>query len=267
MSTPLLGTHLPVDQTTLRRQCEVDHIPMTELHALYGYGPRDIYLYQKCAAWGIKPFRPPGKYDHLKAIPLSDDQKQLVIGSLLGDGSAYVNQRNLPEHGVILRMTQGEDQFDYLVWKMDQMAPFVVRDQPQTYQQTKWSTKKRHVVDTISHPGITPYWRAFYATGAKGVTLEVLQELGPRGLAIWLMDDGSFARKSGWINLATHSFSMDDNDLIAQWFQDAFGIEARMYPLRKLDKWFLCFNRPAVERIRALTSEYFFPPLRYKLGL
>lgn len=258
--------HQKPDPDILRHQCEVEHIPIKVLFPLYGYKSKtDLYAY--CKAWGITPFREPGPYDHIRAIDLTPEQHQIVLGAILGDASILVYKDSTPDWLCPMRLTQGQGQEAYLEWKKEKLSLYFPRAEPKRYVNTGLGAGTvRLEYNSIPHPAFTMYRKLFYPGGKKHLSLEILNRLEPQGIAVWLMDDGSFNKPSGWIQIASHSFSREENEMTAQWFWDRWRIQPFVYQLRSRGLWFLEFNRPAVQALVPLVRDYFFPPLLYKLG-
>lgn len=253
----------------LRCQCEIDMIPITDLTALYGYS--DVSnLYYWCRLWGIQPYRHPRPYDHLRKQDLSPTQHQIVMGTLLGDGSIgrHSDRENAGEFLVI---AHGQRQRDYLEWKKKKLEPFIVADEPAVAKQFGFSAHTnalRYTYHSITHPAFVEYYRMFYPTGIKRITRPILERLNEVALAFWLMDDGSFHRTRGYIHISTNAFEPDDLEVTAQWFKDEIlGIAPYIHSAGREFQYSLAFNRAATDRLRPLVQPHFFSPLLYKLGV
>ena len=57
-----------------------------------------------------------------------------------------------------------------------------------------------HAIDfaTKTHPVFNHYRILFYNSGRKKITNEILEQLNPRSLAIWICDDGSYENRQGY---------------------------------------------------------------------
>src|SRR5437773_1725000 len=110
---------------------------------------------------------------------LTDDQLQLVLGSGLGDGSI----RKVGAHTATFRVGHGVDQKDYLRWKHEMLAPF---------SRAISRTGNGFGFDTLAMPALLDLWAELYADGRRAAAASALDRLGPKGLAAWYGDDGSF---------------------------------------------------------------------------
>jgi len=62
----------------------------------------------------------------------------------------------------------------------------------------------------------------FYVLNTKIVPINIYDLLTPRGLAFWIMDNGS--RQGAGLYLSTYSFSNEDMDRLMFTLQDKFGL-------------------------------------------
>jgi recombination protein RecA len=110
---------------------------------------------------------------------LTDDQRQVLLGGGLGDGSI----RPTGAHAAHFRIGHGVAQKDYLGWKHAMLAPF-----------SRAITRVGNGVgfDTLSMPALLDLHRELYAEGRRAAAATALDRLDARALAVWYGDDGSF---------------------------------------------------------------------------
>jgi hypothetical protein len=96
----------------------------------------------------------------------------------------------------------------------------------------------------------------FYPEGKKVVTKEILDQIGPLGLAVWFMDDGKvdFGIRYSYnptpdIVICTDSFTKQECEIIREWFLEVFQIESRVIKN--------CKGQPRI-RIKSTSVENFF---------
>ncbi len=246
----------------LRHQLEVERRSVTELTKEYGYsGVSNLYYW--CRKWGINPDGRPSA--DLRKIPLTPEQDQVVAGSLLGDG--YINgHANRADPGYHLVIGHGYKQRAYLEWKKAKLAPFITRDEPDVRTQLPESHSPGamfYLYRTISHPVFAEYKRLFYPEGKRRLSQEMLDRLGYPGLAIWIMDDGSYS--NGAIQLATNAFPLEDVELAADWFRTLTDERVTIAPHRP-GQYTLYLRRKAVDNLRPWLRPHFCESLLYKLG-
>ena len=187
-----------------------------------------------------------------RSSPLTELQRDLVIGSLLGDG--YLMPTTA---GYCFRVSHGAQQQDYVDWKFRFISD-LVRTAPR-------ASGRSYYFRTVTHPEFSGLRQAFYAPSArKGIPLSLLgQGLTAFGLAIWFMDDGAADRNQ--LRLNTQSFSREENLIVAEFLHAKFGIAARLN--RDKDRYRLRIGADDVRRFVDLVAPHVIPSMQYKLPL
>lgn len=190
-------------------------------------------------------------YREIKKTKFSEKQKDLIIGSLLGDGSITIgkdckNARFVERHS--------ESQKDYLVWKRNLLKPFtksklnVTDPSEHVISGVSCNTQRNYMFSTISHPHLTEIRNIFYNNNRKIVPENINHMLNDFSFMVWLCDDGCFTyRKNGAIyrlDLHTESFTLEENMFLCRILQDRynpnFRINSRMYKSGKA--YYLCLS-------------------------
>ena len=188
---------------------------------------------------------------HARETPLNSLQRELVVGSLLGD--AYLMPTTV---GYCFRINHGLQQRAYVDWKFKLLAKYV-RTPPR-------ESGNCYYFRTVTHPEFSLYRKFFYSNSRKIVPVELLYEqFTGFSLAVWLMDDGAADGKQ--VRLNTQSFSLNENEALVSFLRAKLGIEAHLnldkgrYRLRIIDA--------SMERLRNLIEPHVIPSMLYKLPL
>jgi len=169
-----------------------------------------------------------------REISLSSLQRELIVGSLLGD--AYLMPTT---SGFCFRVNHGKQQREYVDWKFRMLAE-LVRTPPR-------ESGKCYYFRTVTHPEFSRYREYFYSGRRKIVPIELLQEQFTEfSLAVWLMDDGAVDRRQ--VRLNTQSFSLIENEVLLSFLRAKFGIEARLN--RDKDRCRLRVNDASIQRFK-----------------
>ena len=188
---------------------------------------------------------------HARETPLSSLQRELIIGSLLGD--AYLMPTTA---GYCFRVNHGKQQRAYVDWKFKLLAGYV-RTPPR-------ESGNCYYFRTVTHPEFSLYRKFFYSNSRKVVPIELLDEqFTGFSFAVWLMDDGAADRKQ--MRLNTQSFSLNENELLISFLRAKFGIEARLN--RDKDRYRLRIMDASMERLKSLIEPHVIPNMLYKLPL
>jgi recombination protein RecA len=198
---------------------------------------------------------------------LSDQQFQVVLGSLMGDGNLSPNRRD--RNGVRFRMGHGAKQVEYLEWKtalLDNIKHSVSEN-----------AKGARFVDFTPLPELAELQRAVYlGDGKKFVSEEYLKALTPLALAIWYMDDGSFAVRSkglqertaggsGRIEICVEAMSEGSRVRLRDYLCDTHGLDVRLRQAGQAGKAVLTFSTAATAKFQELVAPYMAPSMEYKL--
>ena len=155
------------------------------------------------------------------SLPIvTDYQKSIVFGYVLGDGYLYENGR--------LQVEQGSDQEEFVCWLYNQLGNVVsgeVKAVPKTQSVTKkQSYARRFYTKTVFQDFVS----LFYIPGIerrKILPKNFEQFLDATVLAIWFMCDGTkylSGKKGAYINAT--SFSEQEHSQIQQALKNVFGL-------------------------------------------
>jgi recombination protein RecA len=138
----------------------------------------------------------------MRAVPFTQRQKDIALGSLLGD--AYLRPSG---NSCALSFAHGEKQRAYLEWKLSEFENFVATKQFYSHETNFHGNAPTSSFSTISHPYLSELRALCYPGGEKHVSLEWLNLLSPLSLAVWYMDDGFLNRRYGTVVLCTNCFT------------------------------------------------------------
>ena len=211
----------------------------------------------------------------LEQCELSDIQKQIVVGCLLGD--SHLNKRKTSS----ISFTNSRKQLDYLTYKKDCLGSLFA-----TYRKTKNS--RHDLVEIKSIGDIVRFtskevvalneFRDFkYAkinTAYTKVDSVLLNKyLSPISLAFFVMDDGSISsykcktidKTNNYIYLHTEAFDLETNNLIVNVIHSKFDIQGKVCKTKGY--YYISFDSLNSKKLIDLIKDYIHPSMTYKLGL
>src|SRR5215470_6212055 len=198
---------------------------------------------------------------------LSTQQLQLILGSLMGDGCLSPNTRS--RSGTRFRMGHGAKQAAYLDWKIEMLGNIPCSR----------STNAKGAVFADVHPlpELAELHEAVYfGDGRKHLSWEYLKALTPLALAVWYMDDGSFALRSkgmqertrggtGRIEICVEAMSPGSRERLVDYLRDSRGLDVRLTARGARRQSFLRFSTASTEKFQRLVAPYIHPSMEYKL--
>jgi hypothetical protein len=104
----------------------------------------------------------------------------------------------------------------------------------------------------------------FYVVNVKKVPSNIYELLTPRGLAFWIMDDGS--RQDSGLHISVYAFTNEDVDKLMFTLQDKFNFRCSIHYNRDKKPRIYIFKE-SMDNLRNLVKPYFIKEMLYKLGL
>ena len=196
-------------------------------------------------------------------LELNELENQVILGSLLGDGSL-----NLPRNWPYFHERKKEAHHDYLKWKsqvLTRFSPKVVPPKKGGFPGSSTMVGFR----TLCSPAFMPYYWDFYGSGTKRVPpLQALNHVGPLALAVWYMDDGSLSGGSGGsaLTLHTEGFSLEDQLILQRWFEENWSLFSKVHPIKRkeISLYQLKMYGNSMRRFLKVTELFIQPIMRYK---
>jgi len=203
----------------------------------------------------------------MQAVPhhLSALQWEVVLGGVMGDGALSPTRSG---HGARFRWGHGEKQAEYGDWKASLFANLSVSR----------SMNARGAVfhDVQPLPELAELRRAVYVGGKKVLSEDYLKVLTPLSLAVWYMDDGSFALRakgvqertrdgSGRAEICVEAMSIDTRERLRSYLADTWGIAASLVHRGARGTAALVFSKDETAKLHALIAPFVHPAMEYKL--
>lgn len=190
---------------------------------------------------------------------LSPIQEQVLLGTLLGDGSCYPNKPKSHINGICL--SHSAKQRDYI--------NHLIRLLGDTYKSTRNTTSGYGSVmlsvNTKCDKRTQLCYDIAYRDYKKKVNSSWLRKLNSLGIAIWYMDDGSLIKGiSDRCMFSTDGFSEEENGLICKFFNDR-GYECY---LAKNGRGGVFIKMTPAGTINLFTDirQHIIPSLQYKIS-
>jgi len=190
---------------------------------------------------------------------LSYEQEQILIGTVLGDGGLYKSNKNGGEY--CLQISHSTKFRKYLEHKAEKFDVFFscIFD---CFRDDSYLS----IFRTVYHPLFSEYAKKFYKKGFKVLPMGLVNKLDPLGIAVWFMDDGYYSDNgySGVVGLCTHNFSENENNKIAGWFNERFGIDFRVTKQREYF-YLKTGKKNNVNKFMDIVRPYIVKSMAYKL--
>jgi hypothetical protein len=192
-----------------------------------------------------------------RQIKLSSNEKQILLGSLLGD--MYCRIRKMCKNAHI-EESHSKKQENYLSWKIDNLKSMSFN-----LRETRLGTM--HCESRV-YPILKYYHKLFYNHGKKRVNRRILDKLSALGLAVWYMDDGSYSKRDKNSRIYTNGFSYEENVIIQKWFEEKWSFYSKVYSCLKRGKrfYFIAFNVGETKKLIKSIGSHVHKSMKYKMG-
>lgn len=212
---------------------------------------------------------------------LSQIQKDLLFGSLLGDGHLSPNQNGTEFR---YRINHCAKDVKYIYQKFDILGDIV--ESPPTYYELpedKRTNKsyKRYFFNTIHTPALRFYWGMFYRKvkkedGSVGFTKvvptkeQIIANLTPQAMAWWFMDDGSAKDpfKTTAMRISTDGFPLEQQNRLCNAIQERYDL--KIYAQTKNKKkgiYNIYIPAPSAEKFVNIIKPFVIDTMHYKIPL
>ena len=152
---------------------------------------------------------------------LSKNCKEIILGSLLGDGSlrihkSYKNARFSFRHSV--------NQKEYFFWKAGQLKEISGESSIWRQKADGFGGEKLRY-QSLALESLTELYRLTHKGNQLIIRRKWLNELTPLSLAIWWLDDGSLIGNGKRGVICTDPFSLKDQKTLARYFLKVWGVK------------------------------------------
>jgi len=200
--------------------------------------------------------------DRKSKLRLTNKQRSLLVGTLLGDGHLETQSQGRTYR---LKVEHSISQREYTDWLYEQFKDFVHGNIYVKSRQVKGKTFTSCGFTTYSLGLFRFYAHQFYKEREKLIPKTIKKLIDPLALAVWFMDDGSLksAKHKTYIIHAL-GYKKGDLELVKRVFRSKFGIEVKIH--RQYDKWRLYVASESAEEFKRLIKPHIIPAMEYKLG-
>jgi len=200
------------------------------------------------------------------SIKLPSEVEEMLTGIILGD--AHIDRRTSTSNSKLVYAQTAVAHKEYFDYVLSFFLPFCVKNYKPLSRLIKDNrTKKTYSAisfTTMQLPCFNKYRDLFYELKVKRVPDNIYELLTPRGLAFWLMDDGS--RHGSGVHIGVYAFSNTDVDKLMFTLQDKFNLRCSIHYNRDKKPRIYIFKE-SMETLISLVKPYFIKEMLYKLGL
>jgi len=161
---------------------------------------------------------------------LSDKCKEIIFGSLLGDGSLKIHE---PYKNPRFSFRHTIKQQEYFFWKVNQLKEI-------SGEKCWWRQEKNGLggvmlrYQSIATDSLIDLYELTHKNNLLIIRRKWLNQLTPLSLAVWWLDDGSLITNSRRGVICTDPFSYDEQKLLARYLLKVWSIKVHIGKTKRL---------------------------------
>jgi hypothetical protein len=190
-----------------------------------------------------------------RRLVLSEKQRELIIGTILGDGCLITSRSG---ESARLQVRHNVKHREFVEWKYSFLIDWVLTPPRLDRFNDSWYFR------TLCHPQLMEIKRIFYE-GSRTVIPSNISEIlkSPLSLAVWLMDDGNGYKRYRGFRVSSYGFDLEGNLLLKRCLKDNFSLEANLHK----DKGYrLLFPKASALALYKIVQPYLVGCMRYKFA-
>ena len=196
-----------------------------------------------------------------RKLKLSQSQREVLIGLMLGDGHLETQNGGRTYRLKIMQSTAHIAYVNHLY----QLFSDWVRTPPQPkVVHSRGHKSENWWFNTLSHAAFRFFAQQFYTEGRKVVPQLIHRWLTPKALAYWYMDDGSIkSSQSKGVVFNTQGYSLAEVRRLSKVLEDRFGLQAK--PRKQKSGHQIYISGRSYELFRGLVEPHMLSEMMYKI--
>ena len=200
--------------------------------------------------------------------PYNEDVLSLLIGSILGD--AYGNRKS--GEGTRFYYRQSIVHKDYLFWLYNffYTKGYCSNLEPRKYTKilkSQYEIKEHYGYEfnTFTFRSFDWIYDMFYKKGKKIISPKIENYLTPLALAIWIMDDGSWANPG--VRISTYNFNLQEVEFLIYLLKKLYNLDCTIQILKNNTQSSIYIQKKSVSKLIKIVLPYMHNSMYHKLGI
>lgn len=193
-----------------------------------------------------------------KLIPLTQEQEEVLIGTLLGDSTLRIGKDCVNPRFSCTHCLAQEEYCKHKEELFRNMGSSGSRNKNLQPDKRTGRIYNYYSMRIPANPAFIPIYNAFYKNGIKVIPSELFDKFTARSLAYLFMDDGS-KHYTGY-TIATNCFSEENILEFRKFLFTKFNLETSMFKSKVL-----YIQAKSAELFKGLVTPYMHPTMLYKL--
>jgi hypothetical protein len=192
---------------------------------------------------------------------LTDEQKEVLIGLMLGDGCLETQNKG---HTYRLKIEQSLAHQAYVQHLYHLFHEWVLSE-PKVKQKVSGNHTSQNIAfQTVSHEAFRFFAHQFYKDGKKQVPKLIHRWLTPKAIAYWFMDDGSIkSKESKAVIFNTQCFTRNEVERLINVLQNIYDLQAK--ERKQKEGYQIYISGKSYEVFAEMITSYLIEEMKYKL--
>jgi len=198
-----------------------------------------------------------------KKLKLNKKQKEIIMGSLLGDG--HLETQNYGKT-YRLKIEQSFSHKDYVDWLYSNLKDLILTPPKKKIKESFGKRIVNYSFSTLSLVNFRFFACQFYKNNKKEIPKLIKKWLTPLSMAVWFMDDGQIkSKKHRALLINTQCFSKKELFQLQKALKEKFNVITTLK--KEPTGWRLYFVSETVDIFIKLIYPHIISSMRYKLGI
>lgn len=197
---------------------------------------------------------------------LSQIQKDLIVGTLLGDANLQTNAGQTWKYRAIHKSLH----YSYIMHKYDILKDYCTSEvsYSEVFDQQMQKTYKRYMLNTVFTNSFRFYGQHFYTKKEqhwkKTIPSDIHKYLTPRAVAFWYMENGALTwkGKSNAVRFCTDSFEIHEIELLKKALEKNFSLKVSRQTKNNICR--ISIAEESYPILKDLIVEHLHPSMYYK---
>lgn len=163
-----------------------------------------------------------------KNVSLTQIQKELLIGTLMGDASLVIGKYCKNPRFSCAHCTAQKEYAEYKTDVFQSLGSHCDYHKRTVPDKRNGLLYEDYTVVMPANPAFMPFYNAFYKDKKKHIPFELLDMFTERSLAFWFMDDGSRVREIGYA-LSTNCFERAELVKMQKFLKKKFDLNTKLW--------------------------------------
>lgn len=200
--------------------------------------------------------------------PHNEDVLSVLVGSLLGD--CYGNRKSVEGTRFCYRQSIIHKEYLYWLYNFFFTRGYCSNLEPRKYVRilkngSMVKEQYGYEFNTFTFRSFNWLYDMFYRKGKKIIKPEIEKYLTPLALAIWIMDEGGWAKPG--VRISTYNFTLNETKFLASLLKKLYNLDCTIQILKKGTQSAIYINKDSVAKLIEIVLPYIHESMYHKLGI